>query len=43
MLLAKCKTDLTLSNVRRLYDVIKDINQGSIQSVGLNDAGGKIF
>ena len=35
------KTDLTLSNVRRLYDVTKDINQSSIQSVGLNDAGGK--
>ncbi len=35
------KTDLTLSNVRRMYDITKNINQSNIQSVGLNDAGGK--
>lgn len=31
------KTDLTTSNVRRLYDLTKGINNSSIQSYGLND------
>lgn len=35
------KTDLTLSNVRRMYDITKNIDQNNIQSIGLNDAGGK--
>lgn len=35
------KTDLTLSNVRRLYDLTKSTNAQSIQSVGLNNADGK--
>ncbi len=34
------KTDLTLSEVRRLYDIGKDINNNSVQSVSLNDANG---
>lgn len=35
------KTNLKLSDVRRLYQITKDINGNSIQSVGLNDANGK--
>lgn len=31
------KTDLTTSNIRRLYDLTKGINSSSIQSYGLND------
>ncbi len=34
-------TDMDLGNVRRLYDITKDISGGSIQSVGLNNADGK--
>lgn len=34
------KTDLGLSEARRLYDIGKNINNSSIQSVGLNDANG---
>ncbi len=33
-------TDFTLSEVRRLYDIGKDINNNDIASVGLNDANG---
>lgn len=33
-------TDMELGNVRRLYEITKDIPGGSIQSVGLNDANG---
>lgn len=35
------KTDLTLPNVHRLYDLTKDIGGNSIQSYSLNDASGK--
>ena len=35
------KTDLSLSNVHRLYDLTKDINGNSIQSLSLNNANGK--
>lgn len=35
------KTDLSLSEARRLYDLGKHVNNGSIQSVSLNDASGK--
>ena len=35
------KTDMNLSEVRRLYDLIKPIDPNSIASLGLNDAGGK--
>lgn len=35
------KTDLSLGNVRRLYDVTKNIGGGGIQSIGLNNANGK--
>lgn len=35
------KTDLTLGNVHRLYDVTKDIGGGSIKSLSLDDANGK--
>jgi polyisoprenyl-teichoic acid--peptidoglycan teichoic acid transferase len=34
-------TDLELGNVRRLYELTKNIPGGSIQSVGLNDANGQ--
>lgn len=34
------QTDFTLSEVRRLYDIGKNIDNNSIQSVGLNDANG---
>lgn len=33
-------TDLELGNVRRLYEITKDIKGDKIQSVGLNDANG---
>lgn len=35
------KTDLTLPDVHRLYDLTKGINFNSIQSIGLNDVNGK--
>lgn len=35
------KTDFKVSEVRRLYDLVKDINGGNIKSIGLNDANGK--
>jgi hypothetical protein len=35
------KTDLTLSNVHRLYDLTKDIGGNNIQSLSLNNANGK--
>ena len=35
------KTDLTLSNVHRLYDITKNINTNSIKSVSLNNVNGK--
>ncbi len=35
------KTDLNLSEMRRLYDLSKAINANDIQSLSLNDAGGK--
>jgi LCP family protein required for cell wall assembly len=34
-------TDLTVSEVRRLYDLTKNINGGAIQSISLNSANGK--
>ncbi len=34
------KTDLSISEVRRLYDVTKDINNSSIRSVGFNNVDG---
>src|SRR6185437_12301972 len=34
------RTDFTLGEVRRLYDIGKNIKDGSIQSIGLNDANG---
>lgn len=37
---ANVKTDFSLGDVRRLYDISKGINNGSIQSIGLNDANG---
>ena len=33
-------TDFSLSEIRRLYDISKDIKDSSIQSIGLNDANG---
>lgn len=33
-------TDFTLSEVRRLYDIGKDLNNNNIQSIGLNNANG---
>lgn len=38
---ANVETNMSLANVRRLYQVTKDIPGGSIKSVGLNDADGK--
>lgn len=35
------KTDMKLSEVRRLYDIMKDINNGNVRSYGLNDLNGK--
>lgn len=35
------KTDFKLSEVHRLYDIVKDINGGAIQSLSLNDADGE--
>lgn len=35
------KTDMTLSEARRLYDLGKHIGNGSITSAGLNDADGR--
>jgi LCP family protein required for cell wall assembly len=35
------KTDLKLSEVHRLYDLVKNINGGAIQSLSLNKAYGK--
>ncbi|MBC7546547.1 LCP family protein [Candidatus Saccharibacteria bacterium] len=35
------KTDLNLSEVRRLYDITKEINPAAISSLSLNDIGGK--
>lgn len=35
------KTDFNLSEVRRLYDVTKDINTNGIASLSLNEANGK--
>lgn len=35
------KTDLKLSEVHRLYDIMKPINPNNIQSLGLNNAAGK--
>jgi LCP family protein required for cell wall assembly len=35
------KTDLTLSEAHRLYDIGKNINNANIQSASLNQAGGK--
>lgn len=35
------KTDFKLSEVHRLYDLIKNINGGAIQSLSLNDADGQ--
>lgn len=35
------KTDFELGEVRRLYDLVKDINGGNIKSLSLNDANGK--
>ena len=34
------KTDLTISEVRRLYDITKDINNSAIKSVGFNNVDG---
>lgn len=34
------KTDLKLSEVRRLYDLVKPISSGNIKSLSLNDADG---
>jgi LCP family protein required for cell wall assembly len=34
------KTDFKLGEVRRLYDILKNINGGAIQSLSLNDADG---
>jgi LCP family protein required for cell wall assembly len=35
------KSDITISEVRRMYDLIKDMKSGDIASVGLNSANGK--
>lgn len=35
------KSDITISEVRRMYDLIKDMKGGDIASVGLNSANGK--
>jgi LCP family protein required for cell wall assembly len=35
------KTDFTASEVHRLYDIVKQINSGGIQSLSLNNANGK--
>lgn len=35
------KTDFKISEVRRLYDLVKDINGNNIKSLSLNDANGK--
>jgi LCP family protein required for cell wall assembly len=35
------KTNFTLGNVRRLYDITKELKGNNIQSIGLNDANGK--
>lgn len=35
------KTDMTLSEFRRLYDLVKPINGSNLQSLSLNDANGK--
>ncbi|HWB38957.1 MAG TPA: LCP family protein [Candidatus Saccharimonadales bacterium] len=35
------KTDMTLSEFHRLYDLIKPINNSAIKSLSLNDANGK--
>lgn len=35
------KTDLTLGNVHRLYDITKDIGGNNVQSLSLNNASGK--
>jgi hypothetical protein len=35
------ETNFTLGNIRRLYDITKELSGGNIQSVGLNDANGK--
>jgi LCP family protein required for cell wall assembly len=35
------KTDFSISEVHRLYDIIKQINSGNIQSLSLNNANGK--
>ena len=35
------KTDFTLGEIRRLYDLIKNVNGANIKSVSLNDANGK--
>lgn len=35
------KTNFNLSEVHRLYDLVKNIDAGSIQSLSLNDANGK--
>jgi LCP family protein required for cell wall assembly len=35
------KTDVTLSEVRRMYDLTKSLDNKQIQSAGLNDANGK--
>jgi hypothetical protein len=34
------KTDFKISEVRRLYDIMKNINNGAIKSYGLNDING---
>lgn len=35
------KTNFNLSEIRRMYDLSKDIDSNAIQSLSLNDAGGK--
>lgn len=35
------KTDFSLSEIHRLYDIIKKVNSNSIQSLSLNSANGK--
>lgn len=37
------KTDMKLSEVRRLYDLSKEVDNGKIKSYGLNDLNGKDY
>jgi len=35
------KTDISISEVHRMYDLVKNINGGNLKSIGLNSANGK--